>query len=52
MYLFPLSVKLSTSFHLCRYGSRGKRTGQSASVSKVNTSLGAHLKTFWSILYM
>ena len=40
---------LSTGFHLCRYGSRGKRTGQSVLVSKVNTSVGAHLKTFWSI---
>ena len=50
--LFPLSIKLSTGLHLCMYGSRGKRTGQSALVSKVNTSLGAHLKTFWSILYL
>ena len=47
-----LSVKLSTGFHPFRYGSKGKRIGQSASVSKVNTSLGAHLKTFWSILYI
>ena len=52
VYVFPLSIKLSTGFNPCRYRSGGKGIGHPTSVAQAISEIGAHRTVLQSLIFI